>query len=259
MAGFWLPSHIGSARNTSGRLHTSLCLQRGSILSKHCTHTRGWNSSAPQWLLLVRIRNAKTAPKRAVLSDFGAVRSHCTRSVELLLCCLSVWIFLGKKTLFPIHGGTASASCFHKLHGFAGHWFPLRAERRAHCPCSSLTEDSSGEACCWSALPHKLTATKVKRFWTIRRSSSQPSEQAVSTRYKQTTNKIKTNNAQPSNQELEIFMWRNLEFYWNGEIQITMRRWLGSNWMVFLDGITLFPPWLVVPCPHHLAPSLLAP
>lgn len=103
-----------------------------------------------------------------------------------------------------------------------------------------------------------ITAAKVKRFWKIRRPLSQPSKQAVSFHHKKTTNKIKANNAQPSEQGLELFLWRNLEFYWNGEIQITMRRWLGSNWMLPFCSVTLFPWWITVSCPHHLKTSLLA-
>lgn len=101
--------------------------------------------------------------------------------------------------------------------------------------------------------PHKLTAAKVKWFWKIWRPLSQTSEQPVSLHRKKTTNKIKANNAQPSGQGLEVFLWGNLEFYWNGEIHCTMRRWLGSNWMVLFERITLSPP-LGTTCASFLWP-----
>lgn len=109
------------------------------------------------------------------------------------------------------------------------------------CLCSSLTEDSSLEACCWSALSRKLTAAKVKWFWKTWRQLSLWA--GMSRHHKKTTNWIKANNAKPSDQGLEVFLWRNLEFYWDGEIQITTRRWLGSNEIVLFDGIALFPPF----------------
>ena len=64
----------------------------------------------------------KPTPKKSQVGAFYTVKSRHCQSIELLLSCLSVWMFLGQ-ALFVIHSGLTLAmhwallaSGFHRAH-----------------------------------------------------------------------------------------------------------------------------------------------